>query len=278
MIRLAEYKIIIILIIAILIATGARSVYAKYGTIADSTLDPSIMRIDEEDILGTKMNEEYSFLDKNGDEFRLKELSGKPLILVFSYYSCDGSCPSTNIHLKDTLSGLKGLKPGEDYNILTVSFDKNDDLHHLHMFTEMTGIDGTRDNFWKMAVMKNSDEITAFTKSAGYKFFWSPPDKTFLHSNALIFLSPDLRIVRYIYGAPLNSKDVGLAITEAAFNQSRQSRVIDLVKMACYSYNYKDGKYTLNYPLFVAVGAFVFGGGAIIMPIIYFRKRKEVRS
>lgn len=278
MFRLENYKLLFLMMLAILIAIGASSVYAKYGTIADSTLDPRIMRIDEEEYLGAKLNGEYSLLDKNGDEFKLKEMSGKPLILVFSYYSCDGSCPSANVHLRDTLSELDGMKPGEDYNVLTVSFDKNDDLHHLHMFTEMTGINGVKGDYWRMAVMKNKDAIAGLTKSAGYKFFWSPPDKTFLHSNAYIFLSPDLRIARYIYGSPLNIKDVELAITEAAFNRSTKSRVIDILKMACYSYNYKDGKYTLNYSLFVGAGSFILGGGLIAMPIIYYRKRKEAGS
>ncbi len=278
MFRLENYKILFFMILAILIAIGARSVYAKYGTIADSTLDPTIMRIDEEEYLGAKLDGEFSLLDKNGDEFKLKDMSGKPLILVFSYYSCDGACPSINVHLRDTLSEIGRLKPGEDYNVLTVSFDKNDNLHYLNMFTEMTGINGGKGDYWRIAVMKNKDDIAAFTKSAGYKFFWSPPDKTFLHTNAYIFLSPDLRIARYIYGSPLDSRDVELAITEAAFNRSTKSRVIDLLKMACYSYNYKDGKYTLNYSLFVGAGSFILGGGLIAMPIIYYRKRKETRS
>ena len=278
MFRVENYKLLYFMILAILIAIGARSVYAKYGTIADSTLDPSIMRINEEEYLGARLDGEFSLLDKDGNEFKLKEMSGKPLILVFSYYSCDGSCPATNVHLRDTLSESAGLKPGEDYNVLTVSFDKNDDLNHLNMFTEMTGIKGGKGDYWRMAVMKNKDDIAGFTKSAGYKFFWSPPDKTFLHTNAYIFLSPDLRIARYIYGSPLNIKDVELAITEAAFNRSTKSRVIDLLKMACYSYNYKDGKYTLNYSLFVGAGSFILGGGLIAMPIIYYRKRKETGS
>ncbi len=278
MFRFENYKILFFMILAILIAIGARSVYAKYGTIADSTLDPSIMRINEEEYLGARLDGEFSLLDKDGNEFKLKEMSGKPLILVFSYYSCDGACPATNVHLRNTLSESGGLKPGEDYNVLTVSFDKNDDLNHLNMFTEMTGIKGGKGDYWRMAVMKNKDDIAAFTKSAGYKFFWSPPDKTFLHTNAYIFLSPDLRIARYIYGSPLSIKDVELAITEAAFNRSTKSRVIDLLKMACYSYNYKDGKYTLNYSLFVGAGSFILGGGLIAMPIIYYRKRKETGS
>lgn len=266
------------MILAILIAAGARTVYAKYGTIADSVLDPSIMRINEEEHIGTRLNGEFTLLDKNGREFKINELSGRPLILVFSYYSCDGACPNINAQLRGTLSEISGLKPGSDYSVLTLSFDRNDDINSLSMFSDMTGINGSRDDYWKLAVMKNRDDIAAITRSAGYKFFWSPPDRTFLHSNAYIFLSPDLRIVRYMYGAPLDSKDVSLAITEAAFNRSTKSKVIDLLKMACYSYNYKEGRYTLNYSLFVGAGSFILGGGLIAMPIIYYRRRKETRT
>jgi len=277
MLRAENYKLIFFMILSILIAIGARSVYAKSGTISESTLDPSIMRIDEDAYLGARLDGELILLDKDGEEFKLKDMSGKPLILVFSYFSCDGACPSINVHLRDALSGITGLIPGKDYNVLTVSFDKKDDLRQLNVFTEMTGIRGSKGDYWKIAVMKNKEDIAAFTKSAGYKFFWSPRDRTFLHTYAYIFLSPDLRIARYIYGSPLDSKDVELAVTEAAYNRNRHSKVIDLLTMACYSYNYKEGKYTLNYPLFVGVGAFILGAIFIFTPIIYFRKRKEAR-
>src|SRR4030067_3576563 len=54
--------------------------------------------------------------------------------------------------------------------------------------------------------------------------------------------------------------------------------ILGRTRRACYSYNYKEGKYTLNYSLFVGAGSFILGGGLIAMPIIYYRKRKETRS
>lgn len=273
-----NYKILFLLILGILLAIGARSVYARYGSVSDSTVDPAIMRINEDNYLGLQLDGGYSFIDRNGREFRLRDIAGKPLILVFSYYSCNGSCPTTNINLKDTLKDLDGVTAGKDFSVLTVSFDKNDDLKSLQMFTEMIGVSGGKGEDWQVAIMKNKDDIMRFTESAGFKFFWSPPDKTFLHTNAFIFLSPDLRIVRYLYGTPLDSKDVELAITEAAFDRSTKSKVIDLLKMACYSYNFRDGKYTLNYPLFVGLGSFMLGILFIVTPIIVYRKRKEAGS
>ncbi len=47
----------------------------------------------------------------------------------------------------------------------------------------------------------------------------------------------------------------------------------DLILIACYSYNYKEGKYSLNYPLFFGLGSLFLGISTILVSLIVVKKR-----
>lgn len=264
---------IIVLLLLLMIVVPA---YAEYGVIPQSDIDPDVIRIDEEEYLGKSIDLDNAFIDEDGKEFTLREMTGKPLIILFSYYSCNGLCPTSVTKLNNVLSEIKRFRTGKDYRVLTLSFDKNDDLQSLNMFVHMTGFHEREMDGWKMAIMKDKGNIDAITKSVGYKFFWSPRDKVFLHPNTFIFLSPNGRVVRYIYGTTINSKDLELALTEAGFEMSRRSGMIDLLNMACYSYNFKEGRYTLNYPVFIGLGSLFLGISSIVVPLV-IKKRKGAK-
>lgn len=249
---------------------------AEYGgTVPESEIDPEVIRIDEEKYLGTPLDGGYTLVDAEGKEFRLKDLTGKPLILLLAYYSCNGLCPTAVKKLKDLLGKMERFTLGKDYRVLTVSFDKADDIDSLKMFIEMTGLSGWSGDNWRVALMKDKEDIERLTGDVGFKFFWSARDKMFLHPNTFIFLSSEGRISRYLYGTPFDIKDVELAITEANLGRYTRSGIIDLINMACYSYNFKEGRYTLNLPLFIGLGSLFLGISSIAVPLIIKRKRKE---
>ena len=84
------------------------------------------------------------------------------------------------------------------------------------------------------------------------------------------------RIVRYLYGASLGGTDIRTAIAEADFGTPGKSKIRDLSDLfliACYSYNYKEGKYSLNYPLFIAAGAFIFSLSLTVFGILIFKRK-----
>lgn len=269
------WKIMLLMMVILLIYSELA--YPEYKVIPESNIDPSVLRIDEEKFLGVKVSGDYELIDENGKVFRFGDMLGKPLIIVFSYYSCNGVCPAVNAKLNNVLSRIDKFKTGEDYRVLTLSFDSNDDFHQADMLIQMAGLQESAGKGWKAAVMKNKEDIKKLTNSIGYKYFWSARDKMFVHPNTLIFLSPEGRVVRYLYGSSPDMQDVQLAITEARAGTISGSGVIDLVSMACYSYNFKEGRYTMNYPLFVGFGSIVIGISSVVIPIVV-RKRKEGRT
>ena len=251
--------------------------YAAYGAVTtDSDVDPDIVRIDEKANLGQKINYDFILQEADGNEFAMGDLfgKGKPVILALSYYTCDGACSVLNRNLRYTLEGVDGWTLGKDYDVLTVSFDQHDTPATLKAFMKKAGFaDGLPDG-WRMTTMKSKEDILKLTQSIGFKFFWSPRDAMFLHPNVYIMLSPEGRITRFLYGGSISSDDMELSITKAMGEEISPANVINFVLGACYSYNYKDGKYTINIPLFIAVGALIFGIGLIVFSFLIMRRRR----
>jgi protein SCO1/2 len=128
---------------------------------------------------------------------------------------------------------------------------------------------------WTVATFADPTRIKHFADSLGYKFFWSPADRMFFHPNALFFVSPDGRVSRILHNAVSDARDMELAILDAKFSRMRPSEILNVAVSLCYSYNYKEGKYGLNYPLFIAVGSLVTGISAFAFAANVSRKKKS---
>lgn len=265
------------IVLLVILLMGSATAYAEYGgPIKNSSIDPTIIRVDEEKYLGSRIDGDYMLIDRKEGEFRLGDMLGKPAILVLSYFTCEGACPTSNIRLKEALSAIVWKKISKDYRVITISFDKRDNLNTLRAFYERLELPAEMKNDWGTFLMKNKDDIERLTRSAGFKFFWSPADRIFLHPDVYIFLSPEGRIVRYLYGSAMEGKDVELALAEAAIGKIARSKVedmIDIFLIACYSYNFKEGKYTLNYPLFIATGSLLSGISVLTIALIIAKKK-----
>ena len=247
-----------ILAFCLLISTQAIAI--NDGNV-NSTLDPNVVRIDEVKFLGTPLDKDLVLLDEKGNEFTLGEKMKKPLILLFSYYTCDGVCETLNQYLAQRLIELKESEPERDYHALTISFDKNDNIESLGNFlNKRVGVPEDLKDRWKLSIMKNPEDIKRLTDSVGVRYFWSHRDKTFIHPNTFIFVTPKGRVARYLHGAEFTVKDLNLALIDADWeNISQAGRVIDILAGACFSYNYKEGKYTLSVPLVVGVASLLTG-------------------
>jgi protein SCO1/2 len=58
----------------------------------------------------------------------------------------------------------------------------------------------------------------------------------------------------------MDAKTLELAITDADWERiSNSTAVFDMLTGACFSYNYAEGKYQLNYSLLAGVGSLLMG-------------------
>ncbi|MFO1219816.1 MAG: SCO family protein [Burkholderiaceae bacterium] len=242
------------------------------------TIDPGVTRIDEPAHLGQPVAAATALVDEQGRAFAIADLLGKPLVLVLSYYGCDGSCPTINENLAEALRGVQRFRAGRDYRVLTVSFDRRDDAQAAQAFAaRLRTLEPSLHEGWRFAVLRDRplEATEQFAGSVGFRFFWSRIDKTFLHPNVLVLLTPEGRVARYVYGTRIDPRTLELALIDADWGRISNSAdaVFDMITGACFSYNFSEGRYQPNYALFAGLGSLVLGLSLIGAGLFGYRRK-----
>jgi protein SCO1/2 len=229
--------------------------------------DVSVVKIQEEFFLGKEIPD-AKVLTLNGTK-RLKEfMDGKPTALIFAYYTCETACPLTvNNVLKASKSKFA------DYRFVVLSFDERDNLETLKAFVDKN-FGGKAPENWLVGLLSKED-IRRLTEATGYKFYYVPRDKIFIHTSAIIFISPSGKITRYLYGAFPTERDLRLAFADAQKEKPTLSNIIDLALLACYRYDSARSKYVIDPTVIFAL----LGVSLVVLTFslgIYYKTRKEV--
>ncbi len=275
--RLAFSNMAAAIALTLMLSMSAGTAFAQWWHPPVSDIDPRLMYIDQNSVLGNKIDPGTELTSDLGRGFRWEEMLGKPFILVLSYFTCDGSCSVINQDLAGLLKDVKAVKAGEDFRILTVSFDRHDTLKTAAAFRERLALPAKLAGAWTFATFNSEDDLKKQTERFGFKFFWSPQDKAFLHPGAYLFFSPEGTLSRVLYQQDADARDVELAILDANLDHIQVTDISNLVLSLCYSYNYSDGKYQLRIPIFVAVGALLFGVLTLSGSLIFYRIRRKGR-
>jgi protein SCO1/2 len=238
-----------------------------------SAFDPKVLQIDEARHLGTPLDGQLELVDATGRPFALREMLGKPLVLVLSYYSCDGSCTIINQQVAEAVMAVRRFELGRDYRLLTVSFDRQDSTEAARGFAQKTAARAWEG--WRHAILANRErDVSALTGAVGFRYFWSQPDRAFVHPNVLIFLTPEGRIARYLYGTAFDARSIELALIDADWGRiANSASIIDMMTGVCFSYNYLEGKYQPNYPLLIGTGSLLFGVSLMVLGAVMYRRR-----
>jgi protein SCO1/2 len=262
----------ILLALAALSPAGALA--ARPAVLPESTIDPAVLQIDELKHLGTPLPAALALVDADGRPFTLGELRGGPAILILSYYGCDGTCSTFNRSIAHALEGVKRFRIGSDYRVLTVSFDRNDGVDAARDFVAKAALPPGLLAGWRHAVLRDEADIARLTGSLGFNFFWSRADQIFLHPNAMVFLTPDGRVARYLYGHRATPSDIEKALIEADWNRiANSASVIDMLTGVCFSYNYAEGRYRFNPSLLVGLGSMLLGLSVIGLGAFIYRRK-----
>lgn len=264
----AKVACLMMLLPIMMLPDGAR---AQYFRRPPSQVDPRIMIIDENAVLGAKMDGDTVLIDQDGKEFLWADVLGKPLILVLAYFTCDGSCSVINAVLADLLAEVRAVAPGQDFRILTLSFDKHDTVETAGAFRKHLDLVGPLAEHWTFATFKNEADVKLQTEKIGFKFFWSPEDRIFLHPGAFLFFAPDGRLIRVLYQDSITGRDVELAILDAKQGQFRPSEIINFALSLCYSYSYRDGKYVVSIPIIIGLGALGIGLATLFGSMLIYK-------
>ncbi|MBX3008001.1 MAG: SCO family protein [Melioribacteraceae bacterium] len=224
--------------------------------------------IDEK--LGDYLPKDAIVVTSDNDTVKLGSLINKPLILAFVYYECPGLCNPLQSEIA-WIIGKMDLVPGVDYKVISLSFDHHEKSEiaarwkNNYIPTIKRKIDP---NDW-LFLTADSININKITQAAG--FYFKPDDKEFTHAGAIIAISPEGKISRYIFGTQYNPFDVKMALLDAGSGKTKPT--INKVLEFCFSYDPEGRQYTLNVTRII--GTVMLLGVGIFFGVLLFKKKKN---
>ena len=260
---------------------------------AGSALDPALQKPiglkapDESKTLETSVlpsptMPELIFKNQAGKEIRLSDcFDGKrPVVLNMVYLGCPRLCTEVLNGAVDSLQKLS-LTAGEDYRILTVSFDPREGgkgyalaaskrQSYLEDFAkdDVHGPRKLKPDAWTLLVERHSGEIHdkgdahKLAQALDFNYMYNDKKDMYEHPSMTIVLTPDGKISRYLYGTKYQAKNMKLAIMEAS--EGKVGSSVEKLISWCYRYDPSSNGFTPNVLKLLSVAAgvslLIFGG------------------
>ena len=163
--------------------------------------------------LGDTIPLQLRFNNEQGQPVQLKDLIKKPTVLALIFFDCPGICPQLLSGVSDVIE-KSDMTLGKEFQVITVSFNENDTpeqaVEKKKIYLRKKSLPHAKD--W-IYLTGDSLSIHSLTNSVGYHF--QRAGNGFLHPVAIIILSPEGKITRYLYGTYFLPFDLKMAIVEA---------------------------------------------------------------
>jgi protein SCO1 len=238
---------------------------------------PQLRNVRIEQKLDSQIPLDLAFVDADGRHVTLRELMrGKPVVLSLVYYECPRLCSMTLTGLLKAMRAMP-LDVGRDYDIITVSFDPREGPRLAHFkkaaYVERYGRDGAAQGWSFLTGEKR--EIGRLTSAAGFGFEFDASRNQFAHASAIMVLTPDGRVSRYLFGLEFAPRDLRLALVEAS--EGRIGSVIDQALLFCFDYDPHTGKYSMTILTIIRIAG-VITVAAVVCFVLWGIRRDRKRS
>lgn len=184
------------------------------------------------------------FVNENYDTVNLLEQIHLPTVIVPVYYECPGLCSPLLEGVADVISKAP-MQLGKDYQVITISFNPAEKTklakEKKENYAKLVANQADVENGW-IFYTGDSTNISNFLNSIGFKM--KKQGKDWIHPSAMVIVSPQGKITRYLHGAYFLPFDLKMAIVEAS--QGRSSPTINEVLKFCFSYDAEGKKYVFN--------------------------------
>jgi protein SCO1/2 len=224
--------------------------------------------------VGERLSLDAVFRDESGAPLTLREASGgKPTILALVYYRCPMLCTQV---LNGLLQTLLELAPsaGEQFNVVTVSFDPDEDAElarakkarYLRSYGRASAQRG-----WRF-LTGGKDAVTRLCRETGFRISYDPATRQFAHGSALIILTPEGAISRYLFGITFPVRELRLSLVEAS--AGKIGTATDQFLLLCMRYDTATGRYGLAVTRILQVAALATLLGLGLLVVRLSRRRR----
>ena len=231
--------------------------------------------------LGDAIPLDLKFFDEDGNQIFLGDLlkDGKPLILSLAYFSCPKLCSLTLNGTLESINALSSLYLGRDLKLATLSFNpiEKPDIARKKAVKYRGKLkkEQSAEKKW-LFLTGDEDNISKLTQAVGFKY--KKDGEEFAHPTTLIFITPDGRISRYLYGVRFEPKEMKLSLLEASDGKIGSSEVLNKVLLFCYEFDPVGKRYALQALKIVKAGGVITLISLGLFLTYYWKKEKNSQS
>jgi protein SCO1/2 len=247
--------------------------------VGSAGLHAAVPEIGIDEHLGDTISlENLSLFGEDGQPVDVQALFDRPVILTLVYFRCPGICTPLLQELAANVD-LSKLQPGEDYRIVTVSFDPADTADMAK---------NKRDNLlatlerkevppegWRF-LTGTEETIRELTDAVGFRYTKNENGIDFVHAATVIFLSKEGKIVRYLNGTRFNPADLEMAVVDASEGRARS--FMQRMQRLCYSYDPAGRAYVLKLNRIILGVTLLFAGAFAVFLFSKNVTRKNPKS
>lgn len=258
------------------LAAAVIAALALHGTAVASddfttAAPPAVAAVDVEEQLGAKVPLDLRFRDHDGNEVSLGELvrGDLPVILTFNYSSCPMLC---SLQLDGVVDGLGtvDLGVGEQFRVVTVVIEPKETPERANETREAyldklqtrnaTRRGPAQRGGWTFLVAATSGDDAAIRRLAetvGFEYRYVPESAEWAHPAALVFLSPNGIVTRYVHGIQYDPKELFTSLVRAG--TAEPSASVGFVQR-CFHWDPEAGGNPAAGRALMKFGAFAFAG------------------
>ncbi len=202
-----------------------------------NTLPSELVGVDVVEHIGQKVDLDLQFTAENGYQVPLRQYfsKGKPVLLNFVYYRCPMLC---NLVLNGQTAALRELAwtAGKEFEIVTISIAPEEQFNlaqakkkfYLETYERDAG------NGWHF-LTDYQGNTKRLADQVGFSYRWDEKTQQWAHTAAIMTLTPDGRISRYLYGVRFAERDLRLGLTEAS--EGKLGSMGDKLLLFCFHYD-----------------------------------------
>lgn len=195
--------------------------------------------------LGQSIDLNLEFMGTDGYPKALKSYfgQGRPVILNLVYYSCPMLC---NLVLNGQTSVLREIPwtPGKEYDVVTISIDPTEtwNLAANKKQTVLASFDRPAPGWHFLA--DHQGNVKKVADQVGWRYKYDERTSQYAHSSAIMILTPEGKVSRYLYGIKYKPRDVRMALAEAT-EEKIGPMTAEKLLLWCYHYDPQAGTYVV---------------------------------
>lgn len=191
---------------------------------------------------------DMTFTNEHGRKVTLGDIftGERPVVVSLVYFTCPMLCSIVLDGMVDALKEIDDLKPGRDYDIVTVSIDPRDTAADARKaedrWVDTWGDESIRDGWHFLTSPGNELPLKQFASTIGWNYYWNEVQQEYMHSAGIFVLTPGGRVSQIHYGVLYDIKTVRLSMIDSS--DGKIGTIGDYIFLYCFSFDHSEGRYT----------------------------------